>query len=134
MKSQKNIAIYGASRASIPERSIMWKQMIVEGANIVCSWINESGPEETQDFSELWSRIQAEINSCGRLVLYVENGDLPLKGALVEVGMALALGKPVWIVCKDIILTKRDLKPLGSWANHPLITFCADIRKACDVH
>jgi len=127
-------AIYGASRASIPERPKMWKQLKEEGANIISSWINESRVGETLNFSELWTRIVTEIILCDRLILYVEKTDFPLKGALVEVGIALGLGKPVFIVCNDITLSNRDLKPLGSWAKHPHIKFCSDIREACGIY
>jgi hypothetical protein len=124
----KPIIIYAASRASIPERARMWLGLKKDGANIVSSWINESGPGETADFSELWSRIASEIKSCDRLVLYVESGDFPLKGALVEVGMALAFGKEVFVVKNDVVLDERDFRPLGSWATHPAVSFCDDIR------
>lgn len=122
--------IYGASRASLPEKAIMWKSLRQEGALVVSSWIDESGPGETQDLSALWRRIESEIRDCDKLVLFVQEGDLPLKGALVEVGMALALGKPVIVVIRGITLADRDLKPLGSWAKHPKVSFCSDIRKA----
>jgi nucleoside 2-deoxyribosyltransferase len=126
----KEPVVYGASRASIPARSIMWRELRTAGANIISSWIDESGEGETGSFVELWARIESEIRKCDRLVLYVENGDMPLKGALVEVGIAIGLGKPIFVVNKNIILNERDFRPLGSWLKHPLVSFCSDIRDA----
>jgi hypothetical protein len=123
--------IYVASRASVPERSAMWRKLRASGLPIVSSWIDEAGPGETEDLAELWSRIDREIRSADRLVLYVEKDDLPLKGALVEVGMALAMGKPVFIVAPDVELEPRSMRPLGSWAKFRLVTFCSTVKEAC---
>ncbi len=122
--------IYVASRASVPERPAMWRALRAEGALIVSSWIDESGQGETADFSELWERIESEIRSAERLVLYVEAEDFPLKGALVEVGIAIGQGKPVWVVAPGVELNVRDLKPLGSWSKHPCVRFSGSVREA----
>ena len=113
--------VYVASRASIPERGQMWRKMRDLGARIVSSWIDEDGEGQTEDFSELWQRIENEIRSAERLVLYVEPDDFPLKGALIEVGMALAMGKPVFIAAPGVTLEPRSFRPLGSWAQHPQV-------------
>ena len=54
------------------------------------SWIDEAGAGETEDIADLWARVLREVEACDRLVLYVEADDFPLKGALIEVGAALA--------------------------------------------
>jgi len=97
----------------------MWRALRDQGARIVSSWIDEDGAGQTADFSDLWSRIEAEIRSADRLVLYAEADDFPLKGALVEVGMAIAMGKPVYLVLRNVELDPRNFRPLGSWAAHP---------------
>ncbi len=99
-----------------------WKHLRdVHKINITSSWIDESGPGQTDSMRELWGRIEAEIDLCDRLVLYVEMSDQPLKGAFVEVGMALAMGKPVWIIPKDFIIGPNS-PSLGSWVNHPSVS------------
>jgi hypothetical protein len=114
--------IYIASRASFPQHPANWRKLRdVDGWNVTCSWIDEAGAGETADFSELWSRIEAEIKDSERLILYVEPEDFPLKGALIEAGMALALGIKVFIVAKDLVLEKPNFRPIGSWINHPLV-------------
>jgi hypothetical protein len=113
---------YVASRASIPERGAMWRALRSGGVNIVSSWIDECGNGQTASFEDLWARIEREIRSATALILYVEAGDFPLKGALVEVGMAIAMGKPVLVFAPGVEINQRDLKPLGSWAKHPAAT------------
>jgi hypothetical protein len=123
----KDIKIYVASRASIPERGIMWRDLRSRGANIVSSWINE---QEETSLESLWTNITEEIKSCDRIVMYVEQDDFPLKGTLIEAGMALALGKPVYIVAPNLVLEETTFRPLGSWANHPLVKFIDKLESA----
>ncbi len=122
--------IYVASRASVPERAAMWRALRADGARIVSSWIDEDGEGQTDCFMELWTRIEREVQSCRQLVLYVEPGDFPLRGALVEVGMALAMGRPVVIVAPGVAIEDRTNRPIGSWAAHPLVSFSGDVRQA----
>jgi len=61
----------------------------------VSSWIDEAGPGMTADLAELAVRCLREAASADTTVVYAEPGDLPLKGALMEVGAALAAGKRV---------------------------------------
>lgn len=122
------LKVYGASRASNLARVEMWKDLKKQGANIISSWIEQVGPVES--YSNLWSKITTEIAMADLLVLYVEPEDLPLKGAFVEAGMALALGKRVIIVAPNVNISPVDYNPIGSWAYHPLVTFENDIKKA----
>jgi hypothetical protein len=113
--------VYVASRASVPARSEMWRRLRSEGFPIISTWIDEAGEGETQDFGELWTRIAREIASARGLVLYAEPGDFPLKGALIEVGLALGMGKPVGVVLPGVELDGRTLRPVGSWFSHHLV-------------
>lgn len=120
---------YVASRASVPARGQMWRALRATGVPIVSSWIDEDGPGQTPDMSVLWQRIAAEVASATDLVLYVERSDFPLKGAFVEVGMALALGKTVTIVCPDLDFGEK-LKLVGSWILHPNVTGAGTVEEA----
>jgi hypothetical protein len=114
--------------ASKTHHAHLWKDWRTKGALIISTWIDEAGPGQTHSLSELWERIIQEIHRSDRLVLYVNPHDAqPLKGALVEVGMALMLQHPVYVVG----LTGVQMLPqgvldndnrLGSWINHPLVT------------
>lgn len=113
--------IYVASRASVPARSEMWRRLRESGWNITSTWIDEAGEGATEDFTELWWRIGAEIAKSAGLVLYAEREDFPLKGALIEAGMALGMEKPVYVCLPGILLGARTDRPIGSWIRHPLV-------------
>lgn len=122
--------IYVASRASIPERSAMWRQLRDDGWQITSSWIDEAGEGETTDFSELWDRIMREIADARKVVLYAESGDFPLKGAILEAGIALGMGKPVIVCLPGVTLESRSNRPLGSWIAHRNVTRCDHLQSA----
>jgi hypothetical protein len=115
--------IYVASRASLPERPAMWRKLRdAHGWNITSTWIDEAGEGETAAFDELWLRIEREIQRSRGLILFAERDDFPLKGALIEVGMAIGMQKPV-AVCLGgkPFLEPRSLRPVGSWLHHPRV-------------
>lgn len=113
--------IYVASRASVPERGAMWRALRAQGAPIVSSWIDEDGEGATDNFGDLWERICREVTGAAALILYAEPSDFPLKGAYIEVGMALAAGVPVYAVLPGVKLEPRSMRPVGSWLMHPLV-------------
>lgn len=120
-KDGRETLLYVASRASLPARPQMWRSLRDDmGWRIVSTWIDEAGEGETGDFGELWARIEAEIGLCDGLILFARKEDFPLKGALVEVGIAIGMGKPV-AVCLggEPFLEPRSRKPVGSWLEHP---------------
>lgn len=124
------VGIYVASRASLPERPAYWRALRAAGWPIVSTWIDEAGPGETADLRELWARIIREISSARGLVLHVETDDFPLKGALIEVGAALSLGKRVGVYAPGVVLEDHSMRPLGSWAAHPLVRLCTTLADA----
>lgn len=122
--------VYVASRASIPERGQMWRDVRSSGVKVNSTWIDEDGPKASRDLSGLWVRINREVTTSERLILYVEPSDFPLKGAFIEVGMALAANVPIVIVAPDVTLEERNCRPLGSWIKHPLVSFAPTIDAA----
>lgn len=96
------------------------------------SWIDEAGAGETTNLGELWTRIEAEISASERLILYVEPEDFPLKGALIEVGMAIAHRIPIHVVAPGVVLEPRSMRPIGSWVRHPLVTFADTMEEALE--
>lgn len=105
--------------ASKVQHATMWKQHRDQGVPIVSTWIDEAEPGQTKDLGELWVRIKEEIRRCDGLVFYAAPNEL-LKGAFVEVGMALALDKPVVAVI-NMRLEGRTHYPIGSWLDHPQV-------------
>lgn len=114
------VAIYVASRASVEKYPREWRRLRAEGWPINSSWIDEAGPGETADMGELWQRIEREVRAASGVVLWAEEEDFPLKGAFIEVGMALGMGKPVAVYTK-VPFENHNCKPFGSWMNHPLV-------------
>ena len=120
--------VYVASRASNPARPAMWQALRAAGWPINSTWIDEAGAQETNDMGELWCRIVTETAQAQGVVLYVEPQDLPIKGAMVECGVALALGKRVGIFTSISPENRRKL--IGSWTAHPLVKFCDSLTEA----
>lgn len=121
--------IYVASRASVPKYPTEWRRLRSQGWPINSSWIDEAGEGETACMSELWKRIEAEVRAARGVVLWAEEEDFPLKGAFIEVGMALGMGKPVAVYTKTAF-DNRNYRPFGSWMNHPLVQRCFSLNSA----
>lgn len=134
-KQEQAGPIYVASRASVPARSEMWRNLRdVAGWQITSTWIDEAGPGETSDFTELWDRIMGEIAAARKVVLYARQDDFPLKGAILEAGIALGMGKPVIVCLPDVTLEDRSFRPLGSWIKHRNVIRCDRIQDAMAYH
>jgi len=121
----------GTYIASRTYRAPTWRRLRdVEGWEITASWIDEAGSGESKSLNDLWSRIEAEIAKSALLILYVETEDFPLKGTLVEAGMALAHRIPIRVVAPGVVLDPVSFRPLGSWVRHPLVMFCDTLVEA----
>lgn len=123
--------IYVASRASVEKYPREWRRLRSLGWPINSTWIDEAGPGETADLGELWQRIETEVRAARGVVLWAEAEDFPLKGAFIEVGMALGMGKPVAVYTRHVF-THRDYKPFGSWMNHPLVSLASSLSEALE--
>lgn len=96
--------------ASKSEHAPQWQRLrdgIADRATIVSTWIDESGPGESSDLVDLWERCIGEVTQADALIAVHYPGET-WKGAFIEVGAALALGKPVFVVGD----------PPGSWRHH----------------
>lgn len=117
---------YIASRASLPERSEAWRKLRdVDGYLIVSSWIDvvtqPLNEDDTKPLHAIWENITQEVTTAERVIVYAEPDDFPLKGTLVEVGMALAVGTPIYLVLPGVEIEEETFRPIGSWINHPLV-------------
>lgn len=121
--------IYIASRAT-EDYAATWRRLREEHrVPITCTWIDEVGKGES-DYTELWPRIAEEIRNSFGLILYAAKDDFPLKGAFIEAGMALAMGKPVVCVLPDVVLEKHTCRPIGSWIRHPNVRVVSTVTAA----
>ena len=120
MPTEVTVGIYIASKAKHGAR---WLLLRAQGVPILSSWIDEYAPGATASYADLWTRNVCEAASAPALVVYVEGGEV-LKGALVEVGAALASGRPVfWVGPHDG----------QTVAQHPLVTLCRTLKEALDL-
>ena len=109
----------------------LWKTARARGAPILSTWIDEAGAGETADLGLLWERIEREIRAATAVVVFARADDFPLKGALVEAGMAIAAGKPIRLVlAPDVELESPSCRPIGSWIRHPLVHRFDSIQEA----
>jgi hypothetical protein len=108
--------IYIASKTRHAER---WKIIRGSGVPINSTWIDEAGTGESQDLSDLGSRCIKEAAEADVLILYGEPGE-KLKGALIEMGAALAHGRTVFVVGNNENFT-------GALFEHPLVQVCGSV-------
>lgn len=98
--------IYMASKAVA--HGPRWQALREEGWPIISTWIDESQPDATLDWPDLWERCLAEVTSAEVCIVYMEPGEV-LKGAWVEVGAALAAGVHViGVGVGDFSISKSD--------------------------
>jgi hypothetical protein len=114
--------IYIASKAKHGWR---WRQLRDSGLPIVSSWIDESGDGQTTDWSDLWNRNVSEASAALALIVYNESGE-QMKGALVEIGSALAFGVPVFWVGTYHDLDGKEYTVV----RHRLVTRCLSLTHA----
>lgn len=126
---------YIASRASLPERSEAWRKLRdVDGYLVVSSWIdvvtNPLNADNTKPLHTIWENITQEVTTAERVIVYAEPNDFPLKGTLVEVGLALAVGTPIYLVLPGVEIEADTFRPIGSWINHPLVKIVNSMNEA----
>lgn len=91
-------AVCGIYVASKTKHAPMWRTLRKYAvAPIISTWIDEAGAGESSDIPDLAKRCIDEASRAAATVLYCEPGEV-LKGALMEVGAALASGRMVYSV------------------------------------
>lgn len=107
--------VYIASKLSHAER---WRKMksawLTNDLEIISRWIYQAEQEDTAlpvDFKVFWSVDEEDVRAADVVVVYGEAHE-NLRGALVEAGMGIALGK--------MVVLAGDFDTFGgSWKNHP---------------
>lgn len=110
--------IYIASKTSHAER---WRALRYDGVPIISTWIDEAGLGQSKSLQDLWERCVSEVLRASCIIAYRE-ADEVLKGGLVEIGVALGAGKPVFLVGFH--------ESNFSFKNHPLCRVCATLEAA----
>lgn len=114
--------IYIASKAMHGER---WRALRASGVPIIATWIDESGEGETSDWGALWTRSVEEAAGAAAVLVYNEPGER-MKGALSEIGAALAAGTPVFWAGPDVDPEGKEYTVV----RHPLVTRCLSFKHA----
>ena len=118
------IRVYTASKLEEYKR---WLQIQKEhpGVYFHARWIKhmEIGtPDRSERAQEFWLQDQEDVESADVLLLYETPGGRPLKGGLVEAGMALSKGVPVIAV--------GNVENIGNWVYHPGVTLVDTLEEA----
>lgn len=108
--------------ASKTKHASKWQILRMFGYVVTSTWIDEAGEGQTLNYSELAERCIRDIEASDFLILYCEQGEF-LKGALIEVGAALALKQHVFCIgsCDSISRVFKE---------HPLWHECETISDA----
>jgi nucleoside 2-deoxyribosyltransferase len=106
--------VYTASKVDMAD---FWKRLRAEFDGkiaIISTWIDMIGvvPDDSSNAEEFWRIDMREVECCDYLIVYGEEGK-HLRGALVEVGAAIAGGKTV--IC---VGSHPDY---GTWQYHPSV-------------
>lgn len=101
-----------------------------QGVQIVSSWI-DAGPNHDRltplAYAGAWIDNYREITAAKAVLCYGEARDGPLRGALVEAGIAMGQHKPV------VIVGPIDFTSWGTWQYHPLVHFCINLEASLHV-
>ncbi len=117
-----SLSVYTASK---PRHSQMWRKIRdTGGINIIATWIDFEKDEDIDCFQRLWIQCASEAAQADVTLLYIEPGD-ELRGAYVEMGIALASGKRVYVV------NPQNVKVTDA-INHPRVTVFANLGTALD--
>ena len=98
-----NFKVYGASKIW---HAPMWQTMRAELHNIVSRWIDltDDNPIVQNQKDVLWRMCFEDVQACDYLVLYSGDEKEEQRGALVELGMAMGMNKPIFAInrCKSL--------------------------------
>lgn len=94
MRKTNKPYIYTASKTKHAQK---WIDLRASGVNVISTWIDEAGEGASPDLHDLCYRCINEAIECDAMIVYSEDGDY-LKGAFIEMGVALAHNKFVVLV------------------------------------
>jgi hypothetical protein len=109
--------IYVASRTRHAAR---WRALRSDGVPIASTWIDDAGADAITSLGGHWVRAIAEAKAAAALVAFAGPGETLQHGSLVEVGVALGHGVPVFVAGGTS----------GTWVCHPLVTVCSSLEEA----
>lgn len=116
-----SLSVYTASK---PRHAAMWREIRAAGINVIATWIDFENDRDIDCFQRLWIQCAHEAAQADVTLLYIEPHD-ELRGAYVEMGIALASGKRVYLV------NPHNVKVTDA-VSHPRVTVFTNLRTALD--
>lgn len=123
------IRVYPSSKV---KHAPMWRELHRDAPHVFLNarWIKRAEHEsdlKENGFKDLWNECQDDIESADAVLVYAEDGDV-LKGALVEVGMALANGIRV-----IIIVSEHNRLAYGTWVHLDSVEWVTSMEDALEL-
>lgn len=127
LETRPQTKVYIASKLSHAAKLIDFKREDIPGALVTSRWLHMVSFEQTAkpaDFTWCWMIDENDVRDCDVLLIYGEPDD-ELRGALIEVGMAIALRK--------VVLVVGDCPSFGTWQYHPQVVRLDILQQAANV-
>lgn len=87
----------------------IWLEAKARGYPIDANWLHVDKPLDTSaDKHTLWKTIFRDIDNSRGVIACFKEGETP-KGSLVEIGYALAKGKPVYLICSNKMMEEHTV-------------------------
>ena len=119
--------VYTASKL---KHAKMWKDICDKRHDVIfhARWLKHvqlGTPGTVDNARAFWQEDHQDVATSDALIVYAEEGDR-LRGALVEAGIAIALGVPVFLV--------GDSPDFGTWQYHSMVIVrgCSTIEDALE--
>ena len=92
--------VYVASKVWHADKHKLAREM---GYNIISRWVDldNDHPIVFHDKKRLWEICDQDVHACDYVLMYCEEQTEEHRGALIEIGTAYGLGKPVYCVNKS---------------------------------
>lgn len=95
--------------------------------NINARWIDYASDSDIvqNKKDKLWQHCYEDVRDCDAVLLYAKEQEEEQRGALVEIGMAFGMGKPVFAVGKCVSIMPNAISDVA-FTHHKLWRWMAD--------
>ena len=118
---KNRVTIYTASK---PTHAPKWRKLRHDGLAIIATWIDYADDGAVVDWQKLWLSCVEEPARANITLLYIEEEET-LRGAYVEMGVALANNRRVFIVNPHKVRVTDA-------SHHPLVTCFTSLEVAVE--
>lgn len=115
----------------------MWQLLRRDrGVPINSSWIYDPTQFDLMNrnqCSKAWAKYVKEVREASCVLAYTTDGDKPLKGGLIEIGIAIGLGKLIFLVAESKDFSTDWMHNLGTWIHHDAVVKCFNLQDGIDL-